>query len=53
MASSAGQAFMLSGGVIVLSFVAIYALKFIEQMRGASAPSVEALTGARNLRKPN
>jgi hypothetical protein len=51
MASSAGQAFMLSAGV--LSFVAIYALKFIEQMRGASAPNVEALTGARNLRKPN
>ncbi len=53
MASTAGQAFVLSAGAIVLSFVAIYALKFIEQMRGASAPDIEALTGARSLRKPN
>ena len=50
MSSTAGQAFMLTVGVFVLSFVAIYALKFIEQMRGASAPKIEALTGARTLR---
>lgn len=48
--SAAAQAFALSAGVVVASFVAIYLLKFIEQMRGASAPSIEALTGARSLK---
>jgi hypothetical protein len=51
MTSGAGQAFMLSAGVFVASFVAIFLLKFIEQARGASAPSIEALTDARGLRK--
>ena len=50
MSSSAGQAFLLSVGVFVLSFVAIYALRYIERMRGAGAPSIEQLTGARTLR---
>lgn len=48
--SAAAQAFALGAGVVVASFVAIYLLKFIEQIRGANAPSIEALTGARNLR---
>jgi hypothetical protein len=33
-----------------LSFVTIYALKFIEEMRGASAPNIDNLAGARTLR---
>lgn len=49
--TGAVQAFLLSAGVFVASFITIYLLKFIEQARGASAPSIEALTGARNLRK--
>ncbi len=48
--SAAAQAFALGAGIVVAAFVLIYLLKFIEQMRGASAPSIEALTGARNLR---
>ncbi len=48
--SGAGQAFVLSLGCFLLSFVAIYALSFIEQMRGASAPNIDNLAGARTLR---
>jgi hypothetical protein len=51
MSSSAGQAFLLSVGVFVLSFVAIYALRYIEHMRGTSAPQIGDLTGARTLRE--
>lgn len=48
--SAAMQALFLGSGVVVAAFIAIYLLKFIEQIRGASAPNIEALTGARNLR---
>jgi len=43
------SALMLIVGCIVLSFVAIYALKFLEQLRGASAPNIDDLAGARTL----
>lgn len=48
--SAAAQAFALGAGIVVAAFVLIYVLKFIEQMRGASAPSIEGLTGARSLK---
>ena len=48
--SAAAQAFALGAGIVVAAFVLIYLLKFIEQMRGASAPNIEALTGSRNLK---
>lgn len=51
MTSGAVQAFILSAGVLVASFVAIFILKFIEQARGANAPSIDALTDARSLQK--
>ena len=51
--SGAGQAFLLSAGCFVAAFIAIYVLKFVEQMRGASAPNITDLTGARNLRNPS
>ncbi|WP_160170495.1 hypothetical protein [Afipia sp. P52-10] len=46
--TAASQALMLGIGVLVACFVAIYLLKFVEQMRGASAPSIERLTGVRS-----
>ncbi len=52
MSSGAGQAFLLSVGCFVISFVAIYVLKHIEQLRGASAPNIDDLAGARTVRQP-
>lgn len=48
--SAAMQALFLGSGVIIAAFIAIYLMKFIEQMRGGSAPNIETLTGARNLK---
>jgi hypothetical protein len=51
MSSGAGQAFLLSAGCFVISFVAIYVLKYFEQLRGASAPNIDDLAGARTQRQ--
>lgn len=40
METSVASTFAACGGIFVLSFVAIWALWFVERWRGASAPHV-------------